>query len=277
MDRHNRGVRLGVAIATLVGLTAPGCENDPASDGDGETGATSTGSSSSDGSSSEADTGADTTEADEPPPTACAEPTDLVGAPTTIAEAVDFINALPHPVTLDCFVERLERPLAINATISTVSLQPAVAGEVSPRVFIFYDGMIMSVAIDGEPGRHLLEFGELIGPTTSIKGEVEFPITDPVAVTEPMERILDAPDNTKCRLCHGGETPTPEYAIAFASDALRFRDDELVELDVLREQHEQCDPAAEPERCRRLDSFFAFGEVVAGDFPPGLQTIYDYD
>lgn len=271
-------MRVGVVIATVFGLMSPGCGDDPASEDGGETGAmpASTSSPGSDGTEEGTDA-ADTTAADEPPPTACAEETEVVGAPTTIAEAVDFINALPRPVTLDCFVERLQRPLAINATISTVSLQPAVGGDVSPRVFIFYDGMIMSVAIDGEPGRHLLEFGELIGPTTSIKGELEFPITDTVLATDPMDRILDEPDNTKCRLCHGGETPTPEYEGAFASDALRFRDDELVELDALRERHEQCDPAVEPERCRRLDSFFAFGEVVAGDFPPGLQTIYDYD
>ena len=270
-------MRRNVVIATLLGLTLPACADDQAGDGGGETGSTpaTTSETGADVSSSEGD-GADTTEADEPPPTACAEPTDISGAPTTIAEAVDFINALPRPVTLDCFVERLERPMAINATISTVSLQPAV-GEISPRVFMFYDTLIMSVAIDGEPGRHLLEFGEMIGPTTSIKGELEFPVTEAVVITDPMERILDAPDNTKCRLCHGSETPTPEYEMAFASDALRFRDDELVELSALRGQYRQCDPAVEPERCRRLDSFFAFGEVVAGDFPPGLQTIYDYE
>ena len=271
------GVRRGFAIATTLVLVGSAC-GDGSSGGGGDTGqsGTTVNPTTTPGGSDDGTDAGDTTAADEPPPTSCAEETDLSAAPTTIAEAVDFINALPRPVTLDCFVERLERPLIMNATHSTVSLQPAVGAE-SPRVFFFYDELIMSVAVDGDPGRTLLEFGELIGPTTSIKAEVEFPVTETIPITAPMERILDEPDNTKCRLCHGSETPTPEYEGAFASDALRFQDSELVELSALREEHDNCDPAAEPERCRRMDSLFEFGEVIEGEFPPGLQTIYDYE
>lgn len=247
-------------MVAVVGCAEPPAGTDPSSTG------STTEASSSDG--------ADGTAA-EPPPTACSEPTDVVGAPRTIGEAVAFIEQLPRPLTLDCFLERLERPLAINATFSTVSLQPAV-GSASPRVFLFIDDLILSVAVAGD-GRQLLEFGELVSQTQSIKGELEFPIEGPLATVDAMERVLDA-TGTKCRLCHGSETPSDAYAMAFVSDALRFREDvERVSLPDLRAEYEACDPAAEPERCARLDALFAFGEVVDAEFPPELQTIYDYE
>lgn len=270
------------AFAFAFVLTACASEL-PAASSDGSTGATTAnGSAESDGreSDSTGETRADassesTASTPPPPPTACAEETDISAAPQNIGEAIEFINALPHPVTLNCFLERLERPVPLNATWSTVSLQPA-DGRRSPRVFLFYGDLIMSVATDGVPGTTLLEFGEFVAPTKSIKGELAFPIEETLDITAPLQHVFDG-EGSKCRICHGGEAETPEYDLAFASDALRFRAMEEVELDDLKLEHTQCDATVEPDRCVRLDALFGFGPVVPADFPEGLQTIYDYE
>lgn len=211
----------------------------------------------------------------EPESRACAEPTTVVGRPRSIAEAVAFINELPRPVTLDCFLERLERPLALNATSSVVSLQPAL-GSASPRIFLFEDDLIMSVAVDGDPGRFLLEFGELVGEGRSIKAEVAFPVGASLELGDAFERVRDG-DGTLCGVCHGGETASDRYPGAFSSDAFAFRDQERVPLEMLMSRWESCDRKAEPERCERLDALLDHGDVREADFPPGLPTIYDYE
>ncbi|WAS97038.1 hypothetical protein [Nannocystis punicea] len=210
-----------------------------------------------------------------PPVTACAEATSLAASPRTIGEAVAFINELPQPLTLDCFLERLERPLAIAATRSVISLQPAV-GESSPRLFLFMGELVMSVAVDGH-GFDLLEFGELVGPTRSIKAEIAFPLAAPIAPDAPFSRIFDGVDGTGCGVCHGGEAPAPAYPQAFVSDALRFPDFEAVKFTDLRGEYERCDPAAQPERCARLTALFGHGAVEPAAFPETMPTIYDYE
>lgn len=278
---------LATSTAPIVGVFAfalAACASDPSpASSDGSTGAPTAGGngesdsrdSGSSGETSAEASGESTGSTAPPPPTACAQDTDVSAAPQSIGEAIDFINALPHPVTLNCFLERLERPVPLNATWSTVSLQPA-DGRRSPRVFLFYGDLIMSVATDGVPGTTLLEFGELVAPTKSIKGELAFPIEETLEVTAPLEHVFDG-EGSKCRICHGGEAETPEYDLAFASDALQFRPMEEVELEDLRLEHAQCDATLEPERCVRLDALFGFGPVEAAAFPEELQTIYDYE
>jgi hypothetical protein len=238
--------------------------------GETETGARTTGPASDGGSS----TASATTDAPSPP-TACVEPTTVTGAPRTIGEAVAFINALPRPLTLDCVLERLERPLALAATRSVVSLQPA-AGERSPRLFLFAGDLFMSVAVDGH-GVDLLEFGELVGAGRSIKAEIKFPVEGELALEAPFSRIYDGVGGTNCAICHRGESAAPEYPLAFASDALRFPDAEAVPLADLRREYERCDPLAEPARCARLTAVFGHGPVEPGAFAADLLTIYDYE
>lgn len=237
-----------------------------------ETGAHTTGSETGSPTSAASDT---TGPPPPPPPTACAEATDLTAAPRTIGDAVAFINQLPRPLSLDCVLERLERPLALAATTSVISLQPA-AGERSPRLFLFSGDLIMSVAVDGH-GVDLLEFGELVGPTTSIKAEIKFPLAGPLALQDPFARIYDRSGGTNCAICHRGETASPNYPLAFASDALRFTDSEAVPLADLRGEHERCDPMAEPDRCARLAAVFDHGPVEHAAFPEHMPTIFDYE
>ena len=58
-----------------------------------------------------------------------------LGSPDSIGDAVALINALPKPLTIACFVSALNRPLNLNLTTSTISVQPAI-GVSNPRIFI---------------------------------------------------------------------------------------------------------------------------------------------
>ncbi|MDC0672944.1 hypothetical protein [Nannocystis radixulma] len=237
--------------------------------------ATQAGTSSEPATSGATDATPPTTGEPLPPPTACAEPTSLTASPRTIGEALAFINELPRPLTLDCFLERLERPLAIAATRSMISLQPAV-GDSSPRLFLFMGELVLSVAVDGH-GFDLLEFGELVAPTRSIKAEIAFPLDDLLAPEAPFTRIFDGVDGTNCGVCHAEEVSEPRYPQAFVSDALRFPEFEEVAFAVVREAYERCDPGAQPERCARLTALFGHGPVEAAAFPETMPTIYDYE
>ncbi len=229
-----------------------------------------------DGSTGETSGTGDDPTGEGPTPTACAEVTTLTAAPRTIGEAVEFINALPRPLTLDCLLERLERPLAIAATSGVISLQPAV-GRQSPRVFLFSGELIMSVAIDGDPGSSLLEFGEVVGPTRSIKAEIQFPLADPVTAAAPFERIRDAATNgTACGFCHRDEAAAPNYPNAFASAALQMVVYDEVTVADMRDEYERCDPAVQPERCARFAALLDHGEVEQAAFPGEFPTIF-YD
>jgi hypothetical protein len=226
------------------------------------------------------DTGESSDTGDEPtgevaPPSACPEGTTVTAAPRTIGEAVEFINALPRPLTLDCFLERLERPLAIAATSGVISLQPA-GGVESPRVFLFSGELIMSIALDRIPGDALLEFGEIVGPARSIKAELEFPLKDTVTAAAPFERILDSESGTKCAICHRDEAAVADYPGAFASAALQMVAFEEVPLADMRGQYERCGGDWRSARCERLAALLGHGEVVQAAFPAEFPTIY-YD
>ncbi|MBZ5715918.1 hypothetical protein [Nannocystis pusilla] len=266
---------LAGALLGLVAACNGGAAGSATSQGS-ESGSAATQTSGGEPATGEATDAAPTTTGEPlPPPTACAEPTSLAASPRTIAEALAFINELPRPLTLDCFLERLERPLAIAATRSMISLQPAV-GDHSPRLFLFMGELVLSVAVDGH-GFDLLEFGEHVAPTRSIKAEIAFPLDDLLGPEAPFARIFDGVDGTNCGVCHAEEVSEPRYPQAFVSDALRFPDWEEVAFAAVREAYEGCDAAAEPERCARLTALFGHGPVEAAAFPETMPTIYDYE
>ena len=70
---------------------------------------------------------------------------------------------------MDCFLERLDRPLTVLGVASVFSLQPAV-GARSPRIFIFDPGLVMSVVPAGM-GSPYLELAEYTTPLRSIKAQ----------------------------------------------------------------------------------------------------------
>lgn len=206
----------------------------------------------------------------------CPTPAGHSGRPRTIAQAVEHIAALPAPVDVPCVLESLARPLPVLATSSVFSAQPGF-GERSPRLFVFFEGLVLSFATEGE-GALLVEFAEFLDVDTSIKGELELPVDpDVVRVEDAFEQVAHE-TGTNCRFCHRDEQPAAldRYVGAFASDALAPRADTLVDLDVVREHADSCDPTEDAYRCAIFDALFS-GPVVDGAFDPVVPTIFDYE
>jgi hypothetical protein len=195
-------------------------------------------------------------------------------SPRSIPDALEWINAQPKPLSLPCFLETLDRPLALYATESIFSAQPAV-GKRSPRMFLFAEPLIMTITPEGR-GSHLLEFGERRSETTSLKGEIVFPVEAELEPSAPYERVLVEGGYTTCSGCHEGEEPDTltSFTRAFVSRALRPVPSERVSLSELRVEAHACDDDAEPERCATLVALFGQGNVVDAEFPAILPTFY---
>ena len=185
-------------------------------------------------------------------------------APRTIPQMVERINALPHPVSVACVVASLPRPLTLVASTSVFSAQPA-DGRQSPRVFLLFDKLILSVALAG-PGAKLLEFGELMTPSRTLKGELEFPVTGPLALDAPFTRVRMGADQTNCALCHRGESPYPAIEGSFVSTAFRPEPGNLIPLSEFRQQLAICDPVIAPDRCALWVALLGLGPTQQGAF-----------
>jgi hypothetical protein len=208
----------------------------------------------------------------------------ISGAPASIAEAVRLVNSLPHPVSVTCFIESLDRPLRANATDSTISLQPAV-GSRSPRIFLLSDTLIMSIVVDGK-GRNLVEFGQFVSATRTLKAEIGFPVTTDVQPSDPFARIHSVSPSgavgTSCRFCHGDEEAVPDMngqmidgpSTPYVSSALRPDWRNEVPLDRVRAERATCDAAVEPDRCELLGALLDHGAVVETKFPQEIPTIF---
>ena len=194
------------------------------------------------------------------------------GSPRTIEEALTLVNSLPMPVTAECFAESLDRPLRMETTQSVFSAQPAV-GTRSPRIFIFYDPLTLSIVPEGD-GRELLEFGELVGPARTLKGEISFPVEAPLSASAPYSRIHfdEGGTLTTCAFCHGEEEPSARAPGAFTSVAFQPSARALVPLGQLLEEHAICDEDAEPDRCRYLDAIVAPGPIEHQRFPAAFPV-----
>jgi hypothetical protein len=206
-------------------------------------------------------------------PPRCVAPEGAPTSPQTVAEVLALVNALPSPVTLPCFLQALARPLKIHASVSLISAQPS-SGARSPRIFLFFDGMRMSIVPAGA-GAPLLELGEIREESRSLKAEILFPVTTPLDAATPYQRILFTPTVTRCGFCHPVETADPDitFATAFTSVALRPLDSYAVSIDSLANELGICDPTAEPDRCAMLQALFDQGPPVEQPFPADLPTI----
>jgi len=207
-------------------------------------------------------------------PRRCQPAPGTTGSPATLEEAVALANGLPFPVTAECYVEALDRPLRIEATRSRESLQPA-EGERSPRVFIWgADSLTTSIVLDG-PARDLIEFGQFVGPRRTIKAELEFPLTAPVSTATALDRVRNReyPRITRCFVCHDREEDEPGVPGGRSSLALRPRASTLVDVATLRAELDRCDPALEPGRCRWLAALFGHGVVEHRGFDAALPGI----
>lgn len=213
------------------------------------------------------------TESSEPPeaeaPRECIAPPGL-GSPATIEDAVVLINALPKPTSLPCFLESLDRPLAVAATRSAQSAQPS-SGEENPRLFITRDAMILSVLPEG-PGADRLEFALDVGDGLSVKGELAFPIDAEIDAMEPYAQIRRNP-GTSCGACHDREQhwETVNDVAMFASEALQYPPEDDVSPAYVGALAQRCDPAVTPERCAMLTAVFAHGDVELQRLPETIR------
>jgi len=205
----------------------------------------------------------------------CRAPAGVSAAPQNTEQAVQLLNALPKPTGPACFVESLARPLAIYATSSTFSAQPAFS-PTSPRVFIQLGLLWVSVVLAGDSS-YLLEFGTQLGtdPPRSVKGELLLPLDAPVPASAPYDRVLSG-SGTVCGLCHNGEARDDNitFATAFSSASFRPRPDTRVSVDDLRAQAQACDWQVEPHRCEMLSAVFGGGAVVETPFPATMPTFF---
>ena len=205
---------------------------------------------------------------------ACTAPNGISNAPATIAEALTLINALPKPLTLPCFLQSLARPLAINATNSLFSLQPA-QGLRSPRIFVFARSMVMSVVPAGDSA-NFLEFGESRADFRSLKAELGFPVSAALPPSAPFADLLFNEQLSKCAVCHANESAeaTTTGVRLYVSGAIRPLPADKVAAANLAQERVICDPSAEPERCAMLDALFGWGPVIDADFDPEMPTFF---
>lgn len=208
------------------------------------------------------------------PPDPCEVLRETQGRPETIEEVMALVDALPHPVSVECVVRALQRPIGASATNSIFSAQPA-GGNESPRVFLFSGDLVISVTL-GESGIHLMEFGEHLGDGNSVKGELVFPVDAPLEADAPYAHVMLNEHVSSCALCHGDETQVAEYggARVFRSIALRPRADQVIPLESLREELTLCQTKQEEsERCGLLDALFD-GQLLEQGFPERFDTFF---
>ncbi len=181
----------------------------------------------------------------------------------TIDEAVERLRALPAPLDVPCFVASLPRPLAVAATLGTFSAQPA-AGPAHPRLFLFSGGLVITV-VGGGSGAELIEFGQWVTPTRTLKGEVFLPQDGGAPDLDPFARLQRQPGLTSCGLCHREEHPAHAVDGGFVSLAYRPEPGTEVSLASLRQQRAACTADALTS-CSLLEAVFDVGDVKAGAF-----------
>lgn len=197
-----------------------------------------------------------------------------MGRPTTIKAVLDLIDALPRPVTVECFIDSLDRPLAMVGSTSVFSAQPAFSDE-APRIFAVNDTLIISWVPDGDGGK-LLEFAEERPFSRSVKAEVVMPVEGEFKYSDAFDHLIqDDQATSTCGICHGQETRAMDidYGVAFESLALRPRDLDQVNVTRMRELKEACDPAQTPQRCKIWNAMFR-GPVEDTDFGRSLPTFF---
>ncbi len=203
----------------------------------------------------------------------CVVPDNIDGSPQSIEDVVTLINALPKPVTVPCLLSSLDRPLKIVSTNNALSAQPAV-GNRSPRIFIMRNPLIISIVPEGS-GAKVVEMSFLTSDTTSIKAEIDFPVTANLPPEAPYETIRSG-DRTACGTCHTGETQATQinFATAFVSTALQPKPNTLINLEYLRNESKICNSLLEAERCAILRSIFDHGDVEKGSFPSAMPVFF---
>lgn len=204
----------------------------------------------------------------------CTAPDEISNKPQSIEDVIRLINALPKPVTLECYLESLARPLELNASSSQLSVQRADS-EKSPRFFIFQNNLISSVTL-GSEGQNLLELSLLINEQKSVKGEIPFPVTDSLQTNAAYKNILRNDNKgTRCGACHLEEVKAvdPIDSAAFVSKAIKPFDYSRVDLEDLAAESHKCAEDSS-ERCKLLRALMEHGEVLPKNFSNEMSMLF---
>ncbi|MBS2015985.1 MAG: hypothetical protein JST00_24090 [Deltaproteobacteria bacterium] len=204
------------------------------------------------------------------PLVACAERKGELGS---IADVVARLGALAPGADGPCFVATLPRPLAVVATTGVTSAQPA-AGRESPRLFFLLPKLVISAVPAGE-GSKVIELGEWVTPTRTLKGEIALPVTAPLEADAPFRRVMQGPERTICATCHRDESHHASIPNAFVSSAYEPEPGTFVTVDQLDELHAACTKAVDVSaRCAMIHAVFDFGEVAQGAFAAEVPTFF---
>lgn len=181
-------------------------------------------------------------------------------SPSTFEGVIDLINALPKPLSLNCFLYNYDPPFDIFAVNNTFNAQPS-AGPQSPRIFIFKDNFMISIVPDG-PGRDLIEFSKATSYSMSIKGEVSFPIETNLSPDAAYTKILNSPampdQGTVCSSCHAENyLGNGVYESALIQGEEKHRITSLS----LKKAAQSCPESNTSFRCQMLKVIFNRGEA----------------
>lgn len=272
---RSRAMVSALGLVTTAGMSGSACgTTGPGASSDGVVSSSATSDQSGSTAFDDVDTTSshDDSSAAAPPTAPCDPAPGTTGSPKTVLDVVSLVNGLPMPVTLPCFLHSLDRPLMLLATSSVVSAQPS-QGQDNPRLFIISDHISLSVVTSGNH-RDLLEIGEITAPNRSIKGEILFPVAEPLDANAAFQRIAQTAERTVCYGCHYPEEPAANYPGmgAFVSTAYRPIPRLEINFDYVEYQFTVCDDAADPERCAMLGALFDQGQVSRGEFPAEMPT-----
>lgn len=215
---------------------------------------------------------AETPDEQNPEAAGCSTPNHL--ALTDVESVTDWINALPQPLELPCFLESLPRPFYVNMTESVFSAQPS-NGKRNPRIFIFYDRLVLSVVPQEsfspeEEHINLLEISFNTEGSQSVKAEILFPVMDTLAYSDAYLSAakLDAASSV-CGVCHRSEVKVGSFdgIPVFQSSMIRPYDGIEVTIAFLKNELSTCDEELQPHRCDMLKAIIGEGDIFWRDFP----------
>jgi hypothetical protein len=157
--------------------------------------------------------------------------------------------------------------MKIVAVDNTNSAQPS-AGPQSPRIFVIRYPLLLSIVPAGQ-AKNLLELSQVEQADTSVKAEIEFPVTQNIDPAAPYSRLIVGPGLTGCIACHSGE-----YKVlygyngeAYANSIIRPDSLKVVSPVTLRNYALACDPKTDGYRCGILNAIFISGQATQGIFP----------
>lgn len=201
---------------------------------------------------------------------------------TDIESVTDWINALPIPLELPCFIESLPRPLYVNMTESVFSAQPS-NGKGNPRVFIFLDRLMLSVVPQEAfpinstaPQHNLLEISFNTEGIQSIKAEIPFPVKAPLVYGDAYSTLIfDNLVTTSCGVCHGDEIQVGDFdgVPVFQSQMLRPYYDFEVSIGLIKNEAFYCNAINEPHRCAMLNALVGDGDFYWQEFAPDIPIL----